>query len=93
MTAVTWQSPDYEVTFNQDITAGAPVGTTTGTNGNNKATHINAAHNDPGPAQLDVETFDSAGPIATRFRSLSRCGVELNLQGSSSRGINEGSSK
>ena len=56
MTAVSWQSPDYEVTFNQDITAGAPVGTTTGTNGNNKATHITAAHDDPGPAQLDFVT-------------------------------------
>ena len=57
MTAVSWQSPDYEVTFNQDITAGPPVGTTTGTNGNNKATLINAAHNDdPGAAQPDVVT-------------------------------------
>lgn len=31
-------------------------------------------------------------PISTRCRSLSRCGVELNLQGSPSRDINEGSS-
>jgi hypothetical protein len=58
---VSWQSPDYEVTFNQDITACAPLGTTRGINGNDKATLINAAHNDPGPAQPDVETFDSAG--------------------------------
>jgi hypothetical protein len=37
VSAVSWENTDYEVTFNRDITACAPVGTTTGTKGNNSA--------------------------------------------------------
>jgi hypothetical protein len=62
VTAVSWQPPNYFVTFNRDITACAPVGTTTGTMGNNSATYINAAHFSAG---LDVETFNSAGTDIT----------------------------
>jgi hypothetical protein len=61
VTAVIWDPPNYDVTFDRDISACAPVGTTTGTKGNNTATYINATLRDPGSAVLDVETFNSAG--------------------------------
>ena len=32
-----------------------------GTNGNNSATYINAAHRNGRPTQLDVETLNSSG--------------------------------
>jgi hypothetical protein len=63
--SVIWDSPNYIVTFDRLITPCAPVGTTTGTRGNNTATYINAAHNDPDPTALDVETYNSAGTDIT----------------------------
>lgn len=64
VTEVTNAGTFYVLTFNRDISQCAPLGTTTGTNGNNVDSRINVVHRAGGPTQLNVRTYTGASENA-----------------------------
>lgn len=65
ITAVQTVVDFYVVTFDRDISQCAPLGTTTGTNGNNVDRRINVVHRAGGPTQLNVRTYNAGGTAVT----------------------------
>jgi hypothetical protein len=65
ITAVQNAGDFYVVTFDRDISQCAPLGTTTGTNGNNVDRRINVVHRFGDPTQLNVRTYNAGGTAVT----------------------------
>ncbi|MDH4113688.1 MAG: hypothetical protein OEV60_13585 [Actinomycetota bacterium] len=60
VTGVTWEGSYYIVTFKKNISQCVPLGSTTGTNGNNTDSRINVVHRSSGPKMLNVRTYEGA---------------------------------